>query len=279
MVGSEKTEEMALTEYQIAILRLLSERRKREGISYVAGGAALNLVLGASRRSRDLDLFHDTHEALQATWDADRQALENASHSIEVLRENPSFLEAKIRRGTDTVVIEWMRDSAFRFFPPLEDKLLGLVLHPFDLATNKILAMAGRLEPRDWIDALECHRHLQPLGYLIWAACGKDPGVNPDMVLSDAGRLHYSQLELDDLDFEGASPSASMLSREWKQAIREGKQQIDGMAEEHFGQCVLAARDLSLYKGTAQQLEEDLKQGHIVFHEGSIGGAWPQLKR
>ena len=36
----------------------------------------------------------------------------------------------------------------------LKVDLMGLVLHPLDLATNKILAMAGRMEPRDWIDVL-----------------------------------------------------------------------------------------------------------------------------
>ena len=51
---------MALTEYQIAILRLLSERRKRDGVSYIAGGAALNDALKACRRSNDIDIFHDT---------------------------------------------------------------------------------------------------------------------------------------------------------------------------------------------------------------------------
>jgi hypothetical protein len=45
---NKKTETMALTEYQIAILRLLSERRKREGVSYIAGGAALNDALKAA---------------------------------------------------------------------------------------------------------------------------------------------------------------------------------------------------------------------------------------
>ncbi|MBD3315063.1 MAG: hypothetical protein GF344_04695 [Chitinivibrionales bacterium] len=279
MDGSEKIEEMALTAYQITILRLLSERRRREGISYVAGGAALNRALGAARCSRDLDLFHDTQEALQAAWEADRQTLANAGHRIELIRETPSFIEAEIAHDDDRVVIEWVRDSAFPFFPPQEDELLGLSLHPFDLATNKILAMAGRLEPRDWIDTMECHRHLQQLGYLIWAACGKDPGVNPDMVVSDAARLHYSQLELNDLDFEGSSPSASMLGKEWKQAVAEAKQHVTRLPEEYLGQCVLNARDLTLYRGSPQQLEEDLKHKRVAFHAGSIGGAWPRLKK
>ena len=54
---------MALTEFQRDILRLLAPSRlERE--SYVAGGVALNTQLLAPRRSRDIDLFHDTIEAV-----------------------------------------------------------------------------------------------------------------------------------------------------------------------------------------------------------------------
>lgn len=80
------------------------------------------------------------------------------------------------------------RDSAFRFFPLVEHLDLGLVLHPFDLATNKVLALVGRLEPRDWIDVIECDDRLQPLGYLAWAASGKDPGFTPTGILDGAAR-------------------------------------------------------------------------------------------
>jgi len=50
---------------------------------------------------------------------------------------------------------------------------LGLTLHPFDLATNKVLALVGRVEVRDWVDVITCSEQLQPLGFLAWAACGK----------------------------------------------------------------------------------------------------------
>jgi hypothetical protein len=39
--------------------------------------------------------------------------------------------------------LEWAHDSAFRFFPTQRHELLGYVLHPVDLATNK--ASAGAL--------------------------------------------------------------------------------------------------------------------------------------
>ena len=57
---------MALTDYQRGVCRLLAENRIRSGESYVAGGAALNELLRAPRLSRDIDLFHDTEQALAA---------------------------------------------------------------------------------------------------------------------------------------------------------------------------------------------------------------------
>ncbi len=45
-----------------------------------------------------------------------------------------------------------MQDSDFRFYPTQPDPEFGYVLHPADLATNKIMAAAGRREPRDIVD-------------------------------------------------------------------------------------------------------------------------------
>ncbi len=55
---------MALTPLQRDVCRLLAAHRIASGESYVAGGAALNTLLGAPRASRDVDIFHDSDEAL-----------------------------------------------------------------------------------------------------------------------------------------------------------------------------------------------------------------------
>jgi hypothetical protein len=86
--------------------------------------------------------------------------------------------------------------------------------HPFDLATNKVLALVGRVEARDWVDTIECSERLQPLGYLAWAACGKDPGFSPLAILEHAPRSsRYSADELRDLAFDGPPPDATDLSQ------------------------------------------------------------------
>jgi hypothetical protein len=108
---------MALTEYQCSILRLLAGERKRHGERYVAGGVALNELPSAPRLSRDLDLFHDTDEAIAASWEADSKALIADGNALTVIREAPSFIEAVAARGSERTAIQWAWDSALRFFP------------------------------------------------------------------------------------------------------------------------------------------------------------------
>ena len=54
---------------------------------YVAGGAALNELLRAPLISRDIDMFHDTEEALAASWEADRASLARDGCTVSVIRE------------------------------------------------------------------------------------------------------------------------------------------------------------------------------------------------
>lgn len=78
---------MALTELQRSLCRLIADNRIASGESYVAGGAALNQLIGAARISRDIDLFHDTDAALAATWDLDRRLLLEHGFEVRTLRE------------------------------------------------------------------------------------------------------------------------------------------------------------------------------------------------
>jgi hypothetical protein len=72
--------------------------------------------------------------------------------------------------------LEWVYDSAWRFYPVEPDPELGYRLHYFDAATNKLLALSGRAEPRDFVDALHLHRTYLSLGTLACAAAGKEGG-------------------------------------------------------------------------------------------------------
>jgi hypothetical protein len=270
---------MALTELQRAICRLLAENRIDSGESYVAGGAALNELLASPRISRDVDLFHDTEEALVASWRADRRLLEASGYEVHAARERPGFVEADVGRGRERVRLEWARDSAFRFFPLVRHDELGLVLHPFDLATNKVLALVGRLEVRDWVDVIESHERLQPLGYLAWAACGKDPGFSPASILEHAARgARYSADEVRQLVFAGTPPDAADLGRRWHGALESARRTVAALPPGEAGTCVLDASG-GLFRGSEKEIPDALRRGALLFHPGRIRGALPTLKR
>jgi hypothetical protein len=269
---------MALTKLQRTICRLIAENRIASGESYVAGGVALSELTGASRISRDIDLFHDTDEALDASWRADRRLLEEHGFSVLVLRERASFVEAQVGQQDDHVRMEWARDSSFRFFPLVRHPDLGLTLHPFDLATNKVLALVGRLEVRDWIDVITSDQKIQPLGYLAWAACGKDPGFSPRSILEQAARTgRYSAEDVSQLAFAGAPPDAAALSRTWHAMLNEANDVVDALPPERVGTCVLTQTG-ELLRATAGDLRAGLEQGKVAFHAGRIRGAFPAIK-
>jgi hypothetical protein len=187
------------------------------------------------------------------------------------------IVDAEVGRDGEGVIIEWTRDSAFRFFPLVGHDDFGLVLHPFDLATNKVLALAGRLEPRDWVDVILSGELLQPLGYLAWAACGKDPGFSPGAILEHAARAsRYSADELRGLAFSSEPPDPADLSRRWHEAFAAAKAIIALLPAAEVGTCVLTDGD-DLFRGSIDELQIALKNRALAFHRGRIGGAYPRV--
>ncbi len=268
---------MALTPFQRDICRLIADHRVRSGERYVAGGAALNELLKGARLSSDVDLFHDTAEAVDESFEQDRALLEREGLRVTVVRQRRAFIEAEVRGGAHGVLLQWVQDSAYRFFPLVEHPDFGLVLHPFDLATNKVLALVGRVEVRDWVDVITTHERLQPLGLLAWAAVAKDPGFSPRSLIEQAARTsRYSTIEVASLAFDGPPPDAGDLSRRWHVAIDEARAVIGMLPAEHVGECALDS-DAALLRGSPDDVRRALEAGRIHYHAGSIRGVLPTL--
>jgi len=269
---------MALTPFQRAVCHLLAERRIASGESYVAGGGALGEATQSGRISQDIDLFHDTTQAVAECWELDRELLESQRHTVRVLRERPSFVEAIVSQGDASVLVQWAADSAYRFYPLAEHPEFGLTLSPFDLATNKVLALIGRVEARDWIDVIASHESIQSLGYLAWAACGKDPGFSPASILEQAARTaRYSEDEIAALAFEGAAPNASELSRTWHAMLDEARAIVAALPPSRAGSCVLDA-DGELFRGSQEDLKKAVATDSLQFRSGSIRGVLPTIR-
>lgn len=168
---------MPLTEHQAILSRLLATNRTFD--SYLAGGAAILMQPNTTRFSQDLDYFHDSEQRVAEAFDADRRVLEQHGYSVDIELTQPGYIRAIVHARGHATKVEWSHDSAWRFMPTVRDEQVGFVLHPVDLAVNKVIALAGRDEPRDLLDTLYVHRQVLGLGPLCWAAAGKDPGFTP----------------------------------------------------------------------------------------------------
>lgn len=191
---------MPLTEFQARIGRLLAVNRSED--SYLAGGAAILAAPNTRRFSNDLDYFHDSADRVASAFEADRKLLVADGFAVELEISQPGYIRVVVRHGTGATKIEWAQDSTWRFLPTVKSAEFGYLLHPLDLATNKVLALAGRDEPRDLLDTLHLHEHVLPLGALVWAAVGKDPGFSPLSLLEmlkRRGRLQPADLARLDL--------------------------------------------------------------------------------
>ncbi len=116
----------------------------------------------------------------------------------------------------------------------------------------------------------------------LWAIspgqrAAKTPGFSPAAILEQAGRSsHYSAEEVHELSFAGEPPDPGELSRKWHQALDSAKQVVALLPSDEVGKCALT-RDGELYPGAISELEESLKCDEVVFHAGSIRGAFPRL--
>jgi hypothetical protein len=174
-----------LARVQSDILRLLAAHRDPE--SDVAGSTPLNV--DAPRYSSDIDIFHDREERVARAAREDSAVLRADGFALEWLRREPAMYALVAARGGETTRLEWVVDADYRFFPTMRDDIFGYVLHPVDLATNKVMAAAGRREPRDVVDLLTIHDRILPLGAVVWAAVGKSLGFTPEGLINEVRRL------------------------------------------------------------------------------------------
>ncbi len=260
---------MPLTAFQHEVLAVLRPNRRPE--SHLAGASALHLDPESLRRSGDLDVFHDGVDAQRDAFVRDREALVASGFEVAVLKSFPGYTQAAITRDGNTTLVDWATDSDWRFLPVQTHPTAGYLLHPIDLAINKVLALIGRDEPRDYVDALWADAVILPLPALIWAASGKDPGLSPSSALSllrRRGRPHPEEIAR--LDLTGPFDLEKAKTR-WLSALDETEVFIANAPRETAGALFYDPRQ------EAFLLPSVPIESTIIVHHGARGGVVPVL--
>lgn len=256
---------MPLTEHQRAIARLLATNRSPD--SYLAGGAAMHIEPNSKRYSNDLDYFHDSEERVASAFAADRVLLEGSGYTVEVTLQQPGFARALVQVKEQATKVEWAHDSAFRFLPVIKSDVAGFLLSPIDLAINKLLALVGRDEPRDYLDIHEAIAHTLPLGALCWAAAGKDPGFTPLTLLDLLRRRGRYRPE----DFARlrlvTPPDLPVLKQVWLRALEEATTFVNQQDPATLG-CLF-------FEPESQRFLQPAEGQRTTLHFGRPGGVMP----
>lgn len=254
---------MPLSKLQSSILRTLAQNRDPQ--SYVAGGTLL--TRGGPRSSDDIDIFHDREEKVARAADVDSAALERAGMRVRWQRREPSFFQALVEFHGETTKLEWVVDSDFRFFPIQEDAEFGYALHPVDLACNKVMAAAGRREPRDIVDVVTIHDEILPIGAVIWAAVEKALGFTPEGLIDEIRRnSNYVAADFRRVASSPPTDAAAIMSR-LREALRQAEAFVARMPTEKIGLLFLEG-------GKIVQPDPGRLEAYAT-HAGRREGHWP----
>jgi hypothetical protein len=221
------------------------------------------------RYSADVDIFNDPAVSVQRCALGDIDLLRSNDYEVKILIEQRGFVRCIAARDRDSVKLEWVSDTAFRFFPAVADADFGYRLHDIDAAINKALALANRTEVRDVVDLLSIHDNTLHVGLCCWAACGKDPGFTPDLILellSKNARVTPDLLAAENLR---AEIDPVQLKARWQVVLDEARLLVEHLPPDSLG-CVFlnAAGDIPRAFSNSEG---------ITRRFGSVGGCIPQL--
>ena len=81
------------------------------------GATVLNEAADTIRYSHDIDISHDKPEIVAQSALDDIELLKTAGFEVVIQVGRPTFYRAQVLHGNQAVLLKWVQDSAFRFFP------------------------------------------------------------------------------------------------------------------------------------------------------------------
>jgi aryl-alcohol dehydrogenase-like predicted oxidoreductase len=154
----------------------LREFFRRENRFFLSGGAALVGFYFGHRQTHDLDLFTLENE-IENGFRLVGEVAKELNASVESIQTSPDFRRLLVRRETETIVIDLVREYVFQISPE-KPVINGIrVDTPEEILANKLCALLSRSEIRDLVDARELEKAGCNLEDALSAAGRKDTGL------------------------------------------------------------------------------------------------------
>lgn len=140
------------------------------------------------------------------------------------------------------------------------------MLHPIDLAINKLVALARRREPRELVDAIFADTRILAFRALIWAVVDKNPGLNPSSYLEQFRRRTLTPEDATQLRFTGAY-SVEEAARHYRRMVESADVFIAANTHRDPGALLQDRRTGFFFVSLS-----DDDWAHTRAHRGALGG-------
>jgi hypothetical protein len=203
-----------LTPLQRRLASLVRELPEAGGFA-LAGGAALIVRGLVDRTTLDLDYFATDAAAVAVLLPALEARLAAEGLASTLRRQAPGFVRLEVSDGIETVQLDLAHDAREH---PADVTELGVTLAADELAADKMLALYGRAELRDFVDVAAL-LDVYSQDELLEFASRKDAGFTDDRFVEALAAIH----RFDDPDFAAAGVCARELIAifdRWREQLR-----------------------------------------------------------
>ena len=180
------TNQPGLTALQRRIRRIVGELPAGTNLA-LAGGGALIVSGVVDRPTTDLDFFAPYPQRIDEVVDLVQAALEADGLLVTRLDDKPSFARLRIQSGDDTTTVDLATDARLMATAHTD---AGDVLALAELAADKVLALEGRAEARDFVDFAALTERFT-VAELCDLAARKDDGFNPERLARVLAAFDY----------------------------------------------------------------------------------------
>ncbi|MBA2496536.1 MAG: nucleotidyl transferase AbiEii/AbiGii toxin family protein [Acidimicrobiia bacterium] len=191
---------MGLSPLQLRVAQTFFALAESSGFT-LGGGGALIVQRLVERTTADLDLFSAERAMVTVAADALRGALVADGLACHELRRHVGFVRVEVRDGDERTEVDLALD------PPWRDAVAteaGPARSSEELAVDKLLALFGRAEARDFVDVFALAGRHGIDRMLEWAP-EKDAGFSPYRLADALGRmvqLDRGMFQVDDATYQ-----------------------------------------------------------------------------
>ena len=204
-----------LTKLQRPRAKVVTSGPEAEDFDLAGGGGLISHGI-VDRATQDLDFFGTSIDAVDDLATAAIRALRSEGLNVTIQQQASGFARLEVRSGDEATEVDIGADARIR---PAEAGALGAILTVEELAADKLLALFGRAQPRDFVDVAALEAHID-LGRMCELATEKDPGFSVEVLREMLGSFSRLAPQDFDLDPEPHAELAVTVSS-WRNRLRE----------------------------------------------------------